>query len=69
MPYPKKYEKSTVRSVRIPIKLNTFLKEYFASRDITANEFLVRLIEETEEYQKHKAQKFAESSEPKLQLY
>ena len=72
MPYPKKYEKSVIRSMRVPQSLDSFFREFFARQnnsELTANEFIVRLVEDTKEYQTYQAQKFAESSEPKLQLY
>ncbi len=46
MGFPKKHEKSVIRSVRVPKVMQDFLKEYFKNRDdFTAYDFINLLIE------------------------
>lgn len=67
MGFPKKYEQSVIRSVRVPKVIQDFLKEYFKNRDdFTANDFINLLIENSDEYKKFIALKSAEDKQPKL---
>jgi len=67
--FPKKHEKSKIRSVRVSQILDNFLRENFTNNEkipLTANDFILSLIENSKEYKEYLQKQRDEKNQSKL---
>lgn len=70
--FPKKHENSKIRSFRIPQLVDNFFKETFIDNEyscITANDFLLNLIEASAEYKEYLRKKAEQENDNQPSLF
>lgn len=70
MPFPKKHENSKVTAFRLPGEVIDFLRSNFEKgqgvNKYTANDFVLKLISSSNEFQAYKARKAQDNNQPTL---
>lgn len=70
MPFPKKYEGSKTRGLRLDCVTHNFLRENFLNnKEKTANDFIIELIKNSDEYKNYLIKKSQLDNEPKLLIF
>ena len=66
MAYKKKHEGSKVRSIRVSDSMFDFLRSFNKQQELSANDFVVDLIENSTEYHQYLINKNNEVKQPAL---